>query len=276
METESNILGRSFASLGTDNLLRKAGATWFITAVIGQWIFVLYVASYFGPILFQQGPEGLKDTHLPNGFVAGDMVGNFAIAGHVLLAIAIIVGGPLQLMPQIRNRFRAFHRVNGRVYIVLVFATSIAGLYLVWTRGTVGGLSGHIAISLDAVLIMVFAILTVRFAMARQFDRHYRWALRLFMVVNAVWFFRIGLMLWMVLTGGAGIDMATFTGPAIVGLYFGQMIVPLVFLELYLWARSHANWQGRLAVSAIVLALTVLTAAGTFFATMGMWFPRMF
>lgn len=273
---ESAISNKPFATIDTGRLLRISGSTWFVTAVIGQWMFVCYVASYFGPILFQQGLEGLKETHLPHGFVAGDIVGNLAIAAHVLLAIVIIGGGPLQLMPAVRNRFPAFHRVNGRIYLALVFATSIAGLFLVWTRGVVGGMAGHIAISLDAVLIMAFAIVALRYALVRQFQKHHRWALRLFMVVNAVWFFRIGLMLWMVLTGGIGIDMATFTGPAVVALYFGQMVVPLAFLELYFWAQSNSNRFSQLAVAVTVFVLAGLTAAGTFAATVGMWFPRVF
>lgn len=273
---ESAISNKPFATIDTGRLLRVSGSTWFVTAVIGQWIFVCYVASYFGPILLQQGLAGLKETHLPHGFVAGDIVGNLAIAAHVLLAIVIIGGGPLQLMPAVRNRFPAFHRVNGRIYLALVFATSIAGLFLVWTRGVVGGMAGHIAISLDAVLIMAFAIVALRYALVRQFQKHHRWALRLFMVVNAVWFFRIGLMLWMALTGGIGIDMATFTGPAVVALYFGQMIVPLAFLELYFWAQSNSNRFNQLAVAVTVFVLTGLTAAGTFAATVGMWFPRVF
>jgi len=274
MKMESAISKKTFDAVNPGRLLQVAGSAWFVTAVIGQWIFVCYVASYFGPILFEHGLEGLKETHLPNGFVTGDMVGNLAIAAHILLAIIIIGGGPLQFMPAVRNRFPAFHRANGRVYMALVFVTSLAGLFLVWTRGVLGGFAGHIAISLDAILIMAFAVLTLRYALTRQFQKHHRWALRLFMVVNAVWFFRIGFMLWMVLTGGIGIDMATFTGPAIVGLYFGQMLVPLAFLELYFWAQSSSNRYSQRAVAVTVFVLTGLTAAGTFAATVGMWFPR--
>lgn len=255
--------------------LKRTGIAWFTTAVTGQWFFVLYVALYFAPLIAGKGLAGLEETHLPHGFVAGDLVGNLMIAAHVLLAIIIIGGGPLQLMPYIRRRFPLFHKMNGRVYLALVSATSIAGLYIVWTRGVLGGFSAHIAISLDAVLILVFAALTLRFALARQLERHRRWALRLFMVVNAVWFFRIGFMLWMILTGGAGIDMQTFTGPAIVGLYFGQMFIPLGFLELYFRAQSGMGKGGRWVVGAIVIILTALTAAGTLAAIVGMWFPRM-
>ena len=255
--------------------LRRTGQAWFAAAVAGQWFFVLYVAMYFGPVLLGKGLAGLEETHLPHGFVGGDVIGNLIIAVHVMLAIVIIGGGPLQLMPFIRKRFPTFHRINGRVYLALVFVTSLAGLFIVWTRGVLGGFSAHIAISLDAVLIMAFAVMTLRFALKRRLEVHRRWAMRLFMVVNAVWFFRIGFMLWMVLTGGAGVDMKTFTGPAVVGLYFGQMIIPLGFLELYFYTQNHPGSAGRWAVGIVMIVLTALTIAGTLAAIVGMWLPRM-
>ena len=47
---------------------------------------------------------------------------------------------------------------------------SVGGLYIVWTRGTLGGLVNVIAISQNAVLILACAAMTVRYALARRFD----------------------------------------------------------------------------------------------------------
>jgi hypothetical protein len=256
-------------------LLAASGVLWFLAAAVGQWLFVYYVAAYYSPRLFQNGLPGLADTTLPHGFVAGDLAGNLAIAFHVLVAIIIIGGGPLQLIPQIRNRFPAFHRYAGRLYMSTAVLTSIAGLYLVWTRGVLGGMAGHIAISLDAVLIMIFAATAIRFAMLRQIDRHRRWAMRLFMVVSAVWFFRIGLMFWFMTTGGIGIDPETFTGPFLTVMYFAQMALPLLVLELYFRAQDHDRAAPKLAAALLVLCATGVTAMGSFAATMGMWLPQL-
>ncbi|MCF6318250.1 MAG: DUF2306 domain-containing protein [Proteobacteria bacterium] len=196
-------------------LLQGTATLWFIIALIGQWIFVYYVATYFGGLLIDKGVLGMKGTHLPHGYVEGDMFGNVAIAMHVLLTIIIMGFGPLQLIPWIRKNFPQFHRVNGRVYLLPAYLTSFIGLYMVLTRGVIGGIWGHIAISLDGILIIIFATVTLRYALARKIVQHRRWALRLFMVVSAVWFFRVGLMGWFVLTGGVGIDKETFTGPFI-------------------------------------------------------------
>lgn len=257
-----------------DRILASTGVLWFIAAAAGQWIFVYYVAALYIPVLSIKGLPGLAETSLPEGFVAGDTVGNLAIAFHVLVAIIIIGGGPLQLIPQIRRRFPAFHRFVGRTYMTTAVATSFAGLYLVWTRGVVGGMAGHLAISLDAILIILFAAIAVRFAMARQIDRHRRWAMRLFMVVSAVWFFRIGVMFWFLATGGVGIDPETFTGPFITFLYFGQMFVPLLFLEIYFRAQDHQRAAPKIAAALLILLATGATAVGVFAATMGMWLPR--
>jgi len=257
-----------------DHILTHSSIAWFLAAAIGQWLFVLYVAFQYIPELAQFGLPGLRNTALPDGYIAGDMTGNLAIASHVLVAIIIIGSGPLQLTPQIRNRFPTFHRYVGRVYILMASITSIAGLYIVWTRGVPGGLVGHLAISLDAVLILAFGGLAINFAIKRQFSRHRRWAMRLFMVVSAVWFFRIGLMFWFMTTGGIGVDPKTFEGPFLTFMYFGQMAIPLLILESYFLAQRSKNAAVKFAVAVGLILATGATLVGTFAATMGMWLPR--
>jgi len=245
-----------------------------MAAAVGQWVFVFYIAAHFIPTLTKSGLPGLGTTSMPEGYVAGDMIGNLAIAFHILVAIVIIGGGPFQLIPQIRNRFPAFHRYLGRIYMTTAVLTSLAGLYLVWTRGVPGGMVGHIAISLDAILIITFAAIAIRFAIKRQIDRHRRWAMRLFMVVSAVWFFRIGLMFWFMATGGVGVDPETLEGPFLTFIYFGQMVLPLLILQLYFWAQDHQQAKPKFAAALVVFISTAVTVIGTFAATIGMWLPQ--
>ena len=256
-------------------LLAGSGVLWFLAAAIGQWIFVYYIAAHYIPILSIRGLPGLEDTNLPDGYVPGDWVGNIAIAFHALIAILIIGAGPLQLIPQLRSRFPAFHRCTGRLYLAMAMLTSIAGIHLVWTRGVPGGMIAHYAITLDGVLIFLFGAIALFFAVRREIDRHRRWAMRLFMVVSAVWFFRIGLMFWFLATGGIGIDPETFHGPFITFIYFGQMFVPLALLQLYFEAQDRRSGALKIATALILVAATAVTAAGTFAAFMGMWLPRL-
>ncbi len=255
--------------------LRGAAMTWFAVAAVGHFLFALYIVGHFGARIFTGGLEALGETDLTGGFVPGELLGNLAVAAHVLLAVIVIGGGPLQLMPGIRRRFPAFHRWLGRTYMVAAVVAALAGFYMIWTRGTVGGIVNNVGVSLDAVLIVVFAAIALRHAMARNIAAHRRWALRLFMVASAVWFFRIGFMAWMMLTGGAGIDMATFTGPFPYVMSFAQYLLPLAVLELYFRAQDSSSGPAKAAVAATIFAFTALTALGVFGATTGMWLPHL-
>ena len=257
-----------------DTALKLAARFWFLVAVIGQWIFVAYIAAVYGGGVLHGHLEEWN-RYAPHRYIPGDTAGNIAIAMHLLLAIIIIVGGPLQLIPQLRRLAPTFHRWNGRLYIPAVFVTSAAGLYLVWVRGTVGDLLQHIGVSLDAVLIMVFAVLALRYALVRDLKTHRRWALRLFMVVNGVWFLRIGLMIWVVINRGpAGFDPKTFTGPFLSFLSFANYLLPLAILELYLRTQDRPGVGRRFAMAACLVVITLAMGVGILVATKVMWLPR--
>lgn len=145
-----------------DTAMKFAARLWFVVAVAGQWMFVFYVAAFYGGAALR-GDLAAWNKVMPHGHIPGDTMGNLAIALHLLLAVVIIVGGPLQLLPYIRSHAPAFHRWNGRIYMASVFMTSMVGLYMVWARGTVGDVVQHIGITLDAVLIMTFAALALRY-----------------------------------------------------------------------------------------------------------------
>jgi hypothetical protein len=64
---------------------------------------------------------------------------------------------------------RAVLSWNGRIYILNAFTNGIAGFYALWFRGTAFGSFGeHLAISINAVLIIVCAAMTLRYAVARK------------------------------------------------------------------------------------------------------------
>lgn len=256
------------------SLLSHSATSWFVVAAAGHFAFLVYIVGFYWLLIAGGGTAALADTHLPNGFVDGDSLGNAAVLAHVLLAAIVIGGGPLQLVPAVRERFPAFHRWLGRSYVTAAVISSLAGLYMVWARGTVGGPISEISITLDGVLILVFAAVAVRYAVARDVVRHRRWAMRLFLVASGVWFFRIGLMGWVVMTGGIGIDWETFSGPFITFWGFGQYLLPLVVLELYFRAERSTDGRLKLATSVVLFLCTVVTSIGIFAATTGLWLPR--
>ena len=252
------------SSIRPSRPLATAAGLWFFVAATGLAIFASYIGISYGRAALG-GPPGEAR------WVAGDWLGNSLLSMHLLFALLLTAIGVAQLVPALRRRAPVVHRTLGRVFMVGALLGSLSGFYLVWVRGTVGGLTMHLGISLNGVLIIAFAWLAWQHARARRFTEHRRWALRLFMVVNGVWFFRVGLMLWLLVwKSPVGFDPQTFTGPFVNALSFAQFLLPLAVLELYLRARG----RGMVLVVTLVL-LSLATAAGVFGATMGMWLPKL-
>ena len=256
-------------------ILTFSATAWFIVAMVGQWLFGLYILLFYGKSTLT-GDFDRWNKVLPHGYVDGDWKGNLMVGTHILLAAVLVIGGPLQLIPQVRRHFPVFHRWLGKLYVVTAIVVSTAGLIMVWTRGAVGDATQHISISIQAVYIISFALLAIRHARTRQFDTHRIWALRLFMVANGVWFFRVGLMFWLVVNGGpVGFDPDTFTGPFLSALSVFTYAIPvsLIILELYLQAQQKQNKALSLCTAALIFVCTIIIGIGIFGATIGMWLP---
>jgi hypothetical protein len=149
-------------------------------------------------------------------------------------------------------------------------AASVGGLYMVWVRRTAANTVNGVAVSLDAVLILVFVTLAWRAALARDLGRHRRWALRAFMVVNAVFFVRIFTFAWILFTQGAGMT-ERMNGPMNHFLEFAAYLLPLAVLELYLRARASARTLLRFATAFVLLVATAYMATGTYAYTAYKW-----
>jgi uncharacterized membrane protein len=256
-----------------DRVLRWAAGFWFIVVVLGQIIFAVTVASFYG-LTAARGHWQQWNKNMTHGYSADHPVGNVVVAIHLISAVVITLSGAIQLVPLVRRKAPLFHRWNGRVYMVTAFSVSLAGLYMLWMRGAVGDLPQHIGQSLDGVLIMVFAVLALRTALARDFAAHRRWALRLFLAVTASLFIRAGVFLTIVLNHGPlGFDGATFTGPFLTFMAFGQYLVPLAVLELYLRTQQRGGAWSRFAMAGGLVALTVLLGMGIASVSMAGFLP---
>lgn len=289
------------SQLTSETALDASAALWTLTAVIGQWLFALYILVNYGASS-AVGDFAKWNRTLIHGLTRGDVVGDIAIAAHVLTALVITAGGPLQLLlastfmpngllrlgPQLRAKTRAWHRWNGRVYVTVAIIVSTAGLYMTWTQKPVLFKAGPAASAaslafgtLTGVLILLFAALALYYAVNRNIDTHRRWALRLFMVASAVWFQRIGYGFWTVVTGatpfggGAPGTAADMDGSFDMFLGFARTLLPLLFLELYFQARKTEDPRAKWAMAATLLPLTVIVGIGTVGAAKLMWLPPM-
>jgi hypothetical protein len=255
--------------------LRAAAAAWFAVAALGLGVFTAYIAVFYGGAALNGRLERWNEVLTP-GWQPGDTVGNVALAAHLVVALAITLGGALQVVPALRRAAPRFHRWNGRVFLVAATVGSLTGLWMIATRGGAGDVSMDVAISINALLNLLFAACAWRAARAHRYDAHRRFALRLFLAVNGGWFFRVGLMLWIVVNQGpVGFDPQTFSGPFLTALAFAQFVLPLALLELYLRAQA-SGVPGRQLVAAAALGVaTLATLGGVGAATAMLWLPHL-
>jgi hypothetical protein len=255
-----------------DTALKTAARFWFTVTVLGQLVFAFAVASFYALTALRGDYHKWNFT---NGYVPGFSMGNIAVIMHVASAAIIMLAGAVQLVPQIRNRFPVFHRWNGRIYMLTAVTLSVAGLYMTWIRGSVGDLSVHLGSTLNAVLIWLCGGMALRYALARDFRTHRRWALRFFLVVSASWFFRIGFFLSLLINKGPfGFDPTTFRGPFLTFMSFAQFLVPLAVLEIYLQAQDRPGTLRRMATAGMLFVLTLVMCTGLFAVGVTQWVPQ--
>jgi len=256
-------------------MLNASAATWFLTATIGQWLFAYYIIIFYGGNAVQ-GDWAAWSNRMIHGFVEGDIIGNIAVLIHILLAFVISFCGPLQFIPQVRQSYPGFHRINGRLYIMTSLVISVAAIYMIWSReAIIGGVMGQIGTSLDGILVIICAVMTVRFAMARQIAIHRRWALRLFIVVSGVWFFRVIRGFWIFVNDGTSPGTnSTLTGPFDLVLNFAGYLVPLFILECFFRIRDNGQSTSQYSMAGIILLLTAAMGLGIYSAAHIFWLPN--
>jgi uncharacterized membrane protein len=241
-------------------LLSAAATFWFFVTLAGQWVFLYYIAAFYGPGALSGDFETWnRHPFIDNAIILGDAAGNLAFAAHVLLAATIALGGTLQLVPQIRARAIAFHRWNGRVFMTAAILASVAGLYMVWIRGHMQtGIVGAMSITLNAALVLLFAAVAWRAAASRDITRHRRWAMRTFMVTNGVFWLRLLFPGWVVITQ-AEPSAITFHL-----LSFASYLLPWALLELYLYAKDNGGVAARWTAAGVVFAASGYMIIGLF------------
>lgn len=255
--------------------VKRLASTWFVVTFIGQAIFAIYIMLLYGGNAVM-GDFEKWNSATPQGHVEGDPIGNIIFGVHIAMAAIVTIGGPLQLMPIIRKRTPKFHRWNGRVYAISGLIISVAGLYLTWIKGSVGGMIGNVFVTINALVILVSIFFAVKFAKAKKFKLHNQWALRLFIGMSGVWLFRVYLMFWVGINQGpVGFDPEEFQGPALTAIYFGCYVLPLIILQGFFNAQEKPTLIKNRITILILSFLILSTFIGICVATIGMWLPNM-
>lgn len=276
MTTQTKSVPWSSAAKLAKSLLDGSAKFWFATVLVGQAIFSYYIVMFYYMATINHDIERFNQV-MPAGHISGDFWGNVAVVVHVLFAAIITVGGLMQLIPVIRNKWPAVHRWNGRLYVITALIMSLSGMFMVITRHekVVGGLIGHTAIMANGFIILLCAIKAFKYARMRKIPQHRIWALRLFLAVSGVWLFRVGLMAWLSMHGKpVGFDPVSFSGPFLTTLYVTVYILPLFFLEIYLRSQRSPSTPKKLITATLITLISLMLLLGVFAATMGMWLPR--
>ncbi len=255
--------------------LQLGTTAWFIAATLGQWAFVLFILMFFGGHSLSGNLEALNNKPHVTGYVPGDTVGNIQFISHALMGGIVTFAGTWQLVPALRRRLPSAHRWNGRLFLTISLVAAVSGLYLTWIRGSRLGPGSNLSITLNGLLILVFAVLAWRSALRRDFVRHREHALRTFLLVNGVWFLRIGIMLAGLVLAPMGVKI-DYRGAVFIGVSFASWVLPLMMLELYLQAQRSRREAPRYAMAMTLGALGALTLIASTAAVAFMWWPALF
>ncbi|MEL6858447.1 MAG: DUF2306 domain-containing protein [Pseudomonadota bacterium] len=270
---QHTVSANQLSSLSGAQVLRWSGIAWFTVAAAGQLAFIAFILFFYGVSIIAGDFAAWNNKPLIEGYVAGDLVGNIMFAIHVMFAAVMTLSGLLQLIPFVRSRMPLLHRYSGRIFLIMACTLAIGGLWLTWGRGSHLSVIGANAISLNALLILVCALMTVRFAVHRKIADHQRWAMRLFMVANGVWFMRIAIMSWIVVAQGPVGMNRTMSGPTDIVIVFGCYLIPLALYELYWRAKQSGSEALKVTAACFVLVATGITAIGVFATSAFMWLP---
>jgi hypothetical protein len=254
--------------------LSLAAASWFVVATLGQWAFAGFTLAFHAPPTLRGDFLALNERPHITGWVPGDTLGNAQLLMHVFLGALVTLAGMLQLIPSLRRRWPSLHRWNGRVFLSAAAIATFGGFYLTYVRGSQLGGGSTASITVDGVLILVFATLAWRSAMARDFAEHRRHALRAYLLVNGVWFLRLGMMLTGLLLAPLGIEMR-YDSAIFVVVNLASWMLPLALLQLYLVAERSPRPELQYGVAGVLTLATFATAAGSLAAVMFMWWPRL-
>lgn len=245
-----------------------SGKLWFIAATLGQYAFGMYVILYYAKTAAANQFEAWN-KNLFSGIIPDDWLGNTSLVFHILLASVVLFGGPLQFMPFVRNRFRRFHRYLGRAYLILVVLISLTGVVMTIQGKSFGTFFLHVVNSLSVIYICWFAVMTIKNAMNKNFNEHRKWALRLFMVANGVWFIRVWPSAWSILNNGLFGSYPENT------VAFFTYIIPvqLILLEFYFWSQEKKQARLQWAANTAIFVSTLIMAVGIY-GTIINWFSK--
>lgn len=243
------------------------GVTWLSAGLFG-----LYILAYYGGTASDGALERWNDT-LQGLYEANAPLATLGIGSHFLGGGVLLLLGPIQLIPWVRERSIAVHRWLGRLFVTAAAIAAVGGLTFTLLSGTIGGAVMDAGFGLYGSLMLLTAVQTVRYARARQFDAHRAWGIRLFALVVGSWLYRIEYGLWFSAFGEAG-HTDSFNGAFDYFMAFAFYLPNLAVAELFIRARRRAGPLTEVLAIGVLSATTALLVVGTYFFTREFWGPE--
>jgi uncharacterized membrane protein len=102
---------------------------------------------------------------------------------HGIAGACALLLGPMQFSDRLRERFRKFHRLVGRIYVAGVFVAAPLGFYIQYFEERMGDpRSFSIAAAVDAALWMTTTAIAMFFILKEKVQEHRQWMARSFAV----------------------------------------------------------------------------------------------
>lgn len=267
--TNSNVTPLEKNSEQLMNFTRKALV---VTVWSSAFLFGLYILAFYFMALFG-GDMNNWNKVLPGLYDPQKSTATVGIGIHFAAGGIILILGCIQLIGSFRKKYPAAHRWIGRVYIAASLLAGLGGLVFIFIQGTVGGTVMNIGFSLYGILMIICATETIRHAMAKRFELHRAWAIRLFALAIGSWLYRMDYGFWFLLANGYG-HTDQFNGGFDYFMDFFFYLPNLAIAEIYIGRQKILKTPAARIVASIGLLLaTGFLFLGTFFFTTHLWGP---
>lgn len=168
-------------------------------------------------------------------------------AAHLLFALPVIIGAPLQFVTRLRQKSPKLHRTLGKLYVGGAIGAALTALYL---GATIEYQGSRVPIVLLALLWLFFTVSAWRCAVQKNFEAH-----RLFMIRS----YGLALVLvWLRLMGDIPPDRLFWfiDSPDVrdTTLEWMSWVIPLLIIEFWISWRPLLTKRTPTARSSPVLA----------------------
>ncbi|MEL7165441.1 MAG: DUF2306 domain-containing protein [Pseudomonadota bacterium] len=177
-----------------------------VTIWLSLGVLMLAVMGFAVPSA-QRGVAAFLGDTVARGRLTGGLAAEFGIYLHMMAGAIITCLAVVQWAGPLRRHAPRLHRASGRLLAPLALITATGGLVYIMVEGTIGGALMDVGFGLYGGLMVIAALQTRRFAIARDLTRHRAWGLRLIVLCLGSWLYRVHYGLWFAGTCSIGPDL---------------------------------------------------------------------